>query len=238
MVVRHLCCCFDKDPHLRPPPTPLTTEFDTANYGHTSLSTAQVAQITEIFNLFDTDGTGCIEQREIGFALSALGFQTGTDGRSQEELDALDAIMGDGKVTLEEFSALMTGDIGGHVLYEEARTAFAVLSRSDGDSMNDGLITLSKLEAVCLEFRVQLHFQFSLPLHSLSCFHHSFTFLYVSYAPLFQLLLSTEDLQMMMDEVSGGHGSSSMSFEVEGSPTGQGTVDLKTFLQIIEKSSW
>ncbi len=238
--MRHLCWCFDKDPHLRPPPTPLTREFDTANYGHTSLSAAQVAQITEIFNLFDTDGTGCIEQREIGFALSALGFQTGTDGRSQQELDALDAIMGDGKVTLEEFSALMTGDIGGHVLYEEARTAFAVLSRSDGDSMNDGLITLSKLEAVCLEFRVQLHFQFLLPLPSSpqSCFNPSFTFLYISHASLFQLLLSTEDLQMMMDEVSGGHGSSSMSLEVEGSPTGRGTVDLKTYLQIIEKSSW
>ena len=71
-------------------------------------------------------------------------------------MDALDAIMGDGKVTLGEFSALMTGDIGGHALYEEARTAFSVLSRSDGDSKNDGLITLNKLEAVCTEFQVQL----------------------------------------------------------------------------------
>jgi Ca2+-binding EF-hand superfamily protein len=156
LLVRHLCCCFDKNPKLRPIPTPLTEEFDTANYGQTSLSDAQVAQISEIFNLFDTDGTGCIEQREIGFALSALGFQTEADGKSQEELDAFDEIMGDGKVTLEEFSALMTGDIGGHALYEEARMAFAVLSRPDGNSRNDGLITLNKLEAVCLEFRVQL----------------------------------------------------------------------------------
>ena len=157
--MRHLSCCFDKNPQLRPPPTPLAEEFDTANYCQTTLSSAQSAQISEIFKLFDTDGTGCIEQREIGFALSALGFQSKNETwKSQEEIDALDAIMGDGQVTLEEFSALMTGDVGGHALYEEARMAFSVLSRSDGDSTNDGLITLNKLEAVCKEFQVILPF--------------------------------------------------------------------------------
>ena len=155
--MRHLSCCFDKNPQVRPPPTPMAEEFNTASYCQTSLSSAQTAQISEIFNLFDTDGTGCIEQREIGFALSALGFQSKDNTwKSQEELDALDAIMGDGKVTLEEFSTLMTGDIGGNALYEEARIAFSVLSRSDGDSRNDGLITLNKLTAVCTEFEVQL----------------------------------------------------------------------------------
>jgi Ca2+-binding EF-hand superfamily protein len=123
--------------------------------GQTSLSSAQAAQIREVFNLFDTDCTGCIEQREIGFALSALGFQTKDDGKSHDTMDALDAIMGDGKVTLDEFSALMTGDIGGHMLYEDARVAFSVLSKPDGDSRNDGRITLKKLEAVCNEFKVQ-----------------------------------------------------------------------------------
>ncbi len=155
--MRQLSCCFDKNPNLRPLPTKMVEDFETANYCQTSLSKAQAAQISEIFNLFDTDGTGCIEQREIGFALSALGFQS-KDGtwKSQDEMDALDAIMGDGKVTLEEFSALMTGDIGGHDLYEQARVAFSVLSRPDGDCRYDGLITLNKLTAVCTEFQVQL----------------------------------------------------------------------------------
>ena len=155
--MRHLSCCFDKNPQLRPPPTPMAEEFDAANYCQPSLSSAQAAQISEIFNLFDTDGTGCIEQREIGFALSALGFQSKDNTwKSQEELDAFESIMGDGKVTLEEFSTLMTGDIGGHGLYEEARIAFSVLSRPDGDSRNDGLITLNKLTAVCTEFQVRM----------------------------------------------------------------------------------
>ncbi len=153
--MRHLCCCFDRDQYVRPVPTPLTEEMmSTANYGQISLSSAQAAQISEIFDLFDTDCNGSIEQREIGFALSALGFQTKEGGKNQGTIHALDAIMGDGKVTLEEFSALMTGDIGGHAMYEEARAAFTVLSRPDGDSRNDGMITLAKLEAVCTEFRV------------------------------------------------------------------------------------
>ena len=162
LIVRHISRCLDKNSHPRPPPAPLPEEFASANYCQTSLSSAHAAQIAEIFNLFDTDGTGCIEQHEIGFALSALGFKSkeGT-WKSQEEQDALDAIMGDGKVTLEEFIALMTGDImsgdiGGYTLYEEARTAFSVLSRPDGDNANDGLITLNKLELVCQEFQVLL----------------------------------------------------------------------------------
>ena len=160
--MRHLSCYLDKKPHLRPPPTPLAEDFNTENYGQTSLSSTHATQISEIFNMFDTDGTGCIEQHEIGFALSALGFQSKEDTwKSEEERNAIDAIMGDGKVTLEEFSALMTGeimsgDIGGHALFEEARTAFAVLSKTDGDSRNDGLITLNKLKAACTEFQVQL----------------------------------------------------------------------------------
>jgi Ca2+-binding EF-hand superfamily protein len=156
--VRHLSCCFDRGQCFQPVPTPLTGELEmmvTANYGQISLSSAQEAQIREIFNLFDTDCNGSIEQREIEFALSALGFQTKEDRKNRGMIDALDAIMGDGKVTLEEFSALMTGDIGGHAMYEEARAAFSVLSRPDGRSHNDGLITLAKLEAVCTEFRVQ-----------------------------------------------------------------------------------
>ena len=167
LIVRHLSRCLDKNPHLRPPPAPLPEEFAPTDYCQTALSMAHTTQISEIFNLFDTDGTGCIEQHEIGFALSALGFKSKEDTwKSQEEQDALDAIMGDGKVTLEEFIALMTGDImsgngGGYALYEEARTAFSVLSRPDGDRANDGVITLNKLELVCKEFQVLQLYMFS-----------------------------------------------------------------------------
>ena len=119
------------------------------------MSKAQADQISEIFQLFDTDGTGCIEHQEIKFAMSALGFQTdGSKIKSPDELATLQAILGDGKVTLDEFSALMTGEIGGHKPYEEARAVFALLSKPNGEEMQDGLITLSKLEAVCMDYQV------------------------------------------------------------------------------------
>jgi hypothetical protein len=44
---------------------------------------------------------------------------------------------------------------------------------------------------------------------------------------------------MMIDEVSASERQAgSKSFEAEGIPTGQGTVNLKTFLLIMEKSAW
>ena len=56
-------------------------------------------------------------------------------------------------------------------------------------------------------------------------------------ACLFQMLLSTEDLKMMMDEVSDSH-AISVTFQAEETPTGLGTVNLKTFLLIMENSAW
>ncbi len=155
--MRHISRCFEKNPHLRPSPTQLEAASDFANYKGPALSTAQADQIREIFQLFDTDGTGCIEHQEIKFAMSALGFQSkASRGKKTDELATLQAILGDGKVTLDEFSALMTGEIGGYKPYEEARAVFALLSKSDGDESMDSLITLSKLQAVCMEYQVLL----------------------------------------------------------------------------------
>ena len=148
---------FDKDPDLRPTSTPLGQALDTTSYKRTALSQAQAAQILEIFELFDTDGGGCIDQRELQFAMTALGFQTKENQRAtkhKEAMEVMDNLIGDGKVTLEEFSALMTGEISGQDPYEEARTVFTVLSRPDTERDHDGLITLGKLEAVCQEYKV------------------------------------------------------------------------------------
>jgi Ca2+-binding EF-hand superfamily protein len=160
-VVRHLSRCFEKKPELKPPAIPLGNALETSEYKQVGLSEAQTAQIKEIFELFDTDGGGYIDQRELKFAMTALGFQTKgnssseTSGRHKEALRLMDNLMDDGQVTLEEFSALVTGEMGGYVPYEEARTAYSILSRPDGsDSRNDGLITFGKLERVCAEFEV------------------------------------------------------------------------------------
>ncbi len=102
--MRHLSRYFEKHPDTRPAPTPLANALSTANYKRTALSSAQAAQIREIFELFDTDGGGCIDQHELQFAMTALGFQTKESGHTRkrkhkEALEVMDNVMGDGKVT-------------------------------------------------------------------------------------------------------------------------------------------
>jgi Ca2+-binding EF-hand superfamily protein len=156
LVARHLSRCFDSMPDLRPAPTPLPEALRNGGLKRISLSPAEVLQIEEIFNLFDTDGGGSIDRQELEFAMTALGFHS-NDMRGGEKIEAvelMDTIVADGKVTLDEFTALMTGEVQGRDPFEEARTAYAVLSQPDGERKYDGVITLSKLEAVCKQFEV------------------------------------------------------------------------------------
>ena len=58
------------------------------------------------------------------------------------------------QVTLEEFSAVMKGELNGRSPMDSVLAVFAVMSRSDGNSQNDGLITLGKLQTTCRDFEV------------------------------------------------------------------------------------
>ena len=156
-MARHLSRCFDSRPDLQPDPTPLPEDLWNGGIKRISLSSSEIVQIEEIFNLFDTDGGGSIDRQELEFAMTALGFHSKPNmpgGMKIEAVEMLDTIVADGKVTLDEFTWLMTGEVSGIEPYEEARTVFAVLSKSDGNSKYDNVITLSKLEAVCKKFEV------------------------------------------------------------------------------------
>jgi Ca2+-binding EF-hand superfamily protein len=155
-MARHLSRFFDTNPHLRPN----LDDFPKVETHQITLSKQQEDQIREIFGLFDTDGGGTIDRKELEFAMLALGFQNADNQAKGKELEAaasralLDSIVGDGKVTLSEFMALMTGEVLGRNQFEEAQSVFAALSRSDGNTMHDKLITTSKLETACLEYGV------------------------------------------------------------------------------------
>ncbi len=115
-----------------------------------------MAQISEMFNLFDTDGGGSIDRKELEFAMDALGFR---DMRSKKidssTTELVEHILADGAMTLDEFSAVMMGVISGRGPLEDVKAVFAVLSRSDGVPEHDGLITLSKLRAANQDFEVR-----------------------------------------------------------------------------------
>jgi centrin-1 len=119
-----------------------------------TLSSGQLSQIRDIFNLFDTDGGGFIDQGELSFAMEALGFKSKDRTTSSQTNQMMGSLMEDGSVSVEEFGLLMMGEISGHGPMEDLQAVFALLSRHDGKSEHDGLITLGKLQSVCEEFLV------------------------------------------------------------------------------------
>jgi Ca2+-binding EF-hand superfamily protein len=164
LVARHISRCINKNPHLKPQTLPI---IQATSQAQMALSKTHESQIREIFELFDTDGDGTIDQNEMDFALVALGFQSARkkSGQGQQRsgtvtvgstINLLDAITADGHVTLEEFVKLMTGhDASGSDPWHSVAAVFAVLSRSSfGVGVNDNLITFDKLQTVCRDFQV------------------------------------------------------------------------------------
>jgi hypothetical protein len=146
LATRHLTRYFEIHPGRRPP-VPLSAAIVA---GHKiALSDGQAAQIKEIFDMFDTDGGGTIDRRELDFAMVALGFQKKGSG-SKKQMEVLDSIVSDGQVTLEEFSALMTGELSGRDPAETLGSMFAVLS---GGSKR---ITLGSLNVACRAYAVSV----------------------------------------------------------------------------------
>jgi Ca2+-binding EF-hand superfamily protein len=88
-------------------------------------------------------------------AMVALGFHAPTSNKNNGAL--VDEIIDDGVVTLEEFSALMMGELSGRDPEEMLRVVFALMSRSEEPDKreSDGLITLKKLQSICNEFKVR-----------------------------------------------------------------------------------
>ena len=149
-LARHLCWCFDSDPSLQPA---VTTDDKDDEY-HIALSRSQQAQIQEIFDLFDTDGGGTIDRGELQLAMVSLGFYSKKADAQSTNTDSMKSIIEDGTVTLQEFSSLMMGELSGTNPKNTLRSLFTVLSRPDGNSQNDSLITKDKLLAVCDECKV------------------------------------------------------------------------------------
>jgi Ca2+-binding EF-hand superfamily protein len=153
-AARHLARCLDMNPHLRPP---RQSESSPRKHRQILLSTAQKDRILEIFKLFDTDGGGTIDKKELDLAMAALGFKSKKQKRNYSSFSSINTIIADGTVTLDQFNELMMGEINGRDPMELTLQVFDILSRNAGDGKNDGLITLDKLAAACREFKAIVH---------------------------------------------------------------------------------
>jgi Ca2+-binding EF-hand superfamily protein len=152
LLARHISQFFDKYKELKPKPAPLSQyEIESRQ---TTLSKQEEDQIKEIFDLFDTDGGGTMDRQELAVAMCALGLQNDLDSKVQENM--LSTIDSDGSdnISLEEFKALMMGELTMSDPVEEIKAIFmgiCMMHPSD-----PGYINLLKLRLAAQEYHVKL----------------------------------------------------------------------------------
>ena len=86
------------------------------------LTEEQKQEIREAFDLFDTDGSGTIDAKELKVAMRALGFEP-----KKEEIKKMIADIdkdGSGTIDFEEFLQMMTAKMGERDSREEIMKAF------------------------------------------------------------------------------------------------------------------
>merc|ERR1711865_334303 len=109
-----------------------------------SLTPEQEKECKEAFDLFDGDGSGAIDAKELKVAMMALGFEP-----SDEDIDKMvKDIDADGNATVEyeEFLQMMNGKMSDKDMQDEMKKAF-LLYDDDGT----GKITFANLQRVATE---------------------------------------------------------------------------------------
>ncbi|XP_020666300.2 centrin-2 [Pogona vitticeps] len=110
----------------------------------TELTEEQKQEIREAFDLFDTDGTGNIDVKELKVAMRALGFEPKKDEIKKMILD-IDK-EGTGKISYSDFLAVMTQKMAEKDSKEEILKAFKLF-----DDDETGKISFKNLKRVAKE---------------------------------------------------------------------------------------
>ncbi|CAK0908779.1 unnamed protein product [Prorocentrum cordatum] len=91
------------------------------------LTEDQLTDIKEAFELFDTDGSGSIDAKELGVAMKQLGFDASEEeiNRMIADVDADDS----GEIDLDEFMSMMTKKMLGRDNREQMMALFRFFDR-------------------------------------------------------------------------------------------------------------
>ncbi|EPR63420.1 centrin 2 [Toxoplasma gondii TgCatPRC2] len=108
------------------------------------LTEDEIEEIREAFNLFDTDGSGMIDPKELKAAMQSLGFETKNPTIYQMIAD-LDRDSG-GPIDFEEFLDAITAKLGDKESREGIQKIFSLF-----DDDRTGTITLKNLKRVAKE---------------------------------------------------------------------------------------
>merc|ERR1712072_40876 len=108
------------------------------------MSADQKKEVKEAFDLFDTDGSGAIDAKELKVAMQSLGFEP-TNQEITKMVQEID-VDGNSTVEFEEFIEMMEGKMSNKDPVEEMKKAFALY-----DVDNKGKITVTDMERVAKE---------------------------------------------------------------------------------------
>merc|ERR1712162_39679 len=108
------------------------------------LTPQQITEIREAFDLFDTDGSGAIDAKELKVAMRALGFEPKKD-EIRKMISDIDKD-GDGTIDFDEFMMMMTAKMAEKDSREEIVKAFRLF-----DDDQTGKITFKNLKRVAKE---------------------------------------------------------------------------------------
>jgi Ca2+-binding EF-hand superfamily protein len=144
---------MDDDEELPPPPVKqgskeVKIEEPAEEQKKIQLSEQDVQEFREIFNLIDTDGSGCISPEELGALIEQVGLKI-----TQEELDEMVReidVDGSGEIDFHEFLETMSRDINPNYSPNEVCRAFKMFARS----APSGLIKMKDLDEA---LKVYLH---------------------------------------------------------------------------------
>ncbi|KAL0448274.1 UNVERIFIED_CONTAM: Caltractin, partial [Sesamum latifolium] len=98
---------------------------------HHGLTQQKRQEIKEAFELFDTDGSGTIDAKELNVAMRALGFEM-----SEEEITRMIAEVdkdGSGAIDFDEFCHMMTAKFGERDTKEELMKAFNIIDQDKNE---------------------------------------------------------------------------------------------------------
>ena len=121
-----------------------TREFNPKTYERPGLNEEEIMEIKEAFDLFDTDGGGSIDPKELKEAMNSLGLEARNQTIYQmiTDLDADNS----GAIEFSEFLDLMTARMSDRDTKEDIKKVFRLF-----DEESKGVITLKSLRRVAKE---------------------------------------------------------------------------------------